>query len=204
MTTRTNTRTHSNMKRILLLLSVLAATIAGSSAQETILGSGDMINVKIAGVPANDIAQVSGTYTVSGAGTIRVPYLKKEIQAAGLTPSRLSKTIEAAYKAAEIYTAPAVNINLDTAVSGVVKVISVSGEVRQPGDVPFRAGITMLQAISNRGGFTDFAKYTKVRLIRGSSSTEHNLKNISSNPKLDVVLKPGDRIIVPQAGALFR
>ena len=184
----------------LLFLPLTAATLLAQGAEE-ILRPGDQINLKIASVPANDIASVSGLYTVSGEGKVRVPYIKEEIQAAGLRPSLLAKRIEAAYKTAEIYTAPRIIINVDGGTTPG-RFISVSGEVKTPGDVPYRSDLTLLSAISARAGFTDFASKKSVKLIRNGKTTTHNMTAISKNPKLDVPLRPGDKIIVTPRRAL--
>ena len=63
-------------------------------AQEVELRVGDRINLRLSGVPESDISSVSGTYTVSGEGTIRLPYLRGEIPAKGTKPSSLAKTME--------------------------------------------------------------------------------------------------------------
>jgi protein involved in polysaccharide export with SLBB domain len=184
----------------LLLAPLMASSLLAQGAEE-LLRPGDQINLKIASVPPNDISNVSSLYTVSGEGTLRVPYIKKEIQAAGFRPSVLAKKIEDAYKAAEIYTAPRVIINVDGGTTGG-RFVSISGEVKTPGDVSYRSGLTLLTAISARAGFTDFANKKSVKLIRSGRSTNHNMTAISRNPKLDVALRPGDKIIVIPRKAL--
>jgi protein involved in polysaccharide export with SLBB domain len=68
------------------------------------------------------------------------------------------------------------------------------------GPVVYRPGLTILDAIAEKGGFTDFANVKNVKLIRGNTITEHNLKNVT--PATNVTLQPEDRIIVKQAGPL--
>ena len=186
------------ISRLIATISSLALLTSLAFAQEELLRPGDQINLKIAGVPAPDIASVSGLYTVSGTGKIRLPHLEIDIQAAGLPPSRLAMAIESAYQTAEIYTKPTIIINVDGIAAA--RFVSISSEVKQPGDVPFRPDLTLLSAISGRGGFTDFADTRHVKLIRGNQTTVHDMRKISENPERDVKLRPGDRIIVPQRG----
>ena len=55
---------------------------------------------------------------------------------------------------------------------------------------------TLLEAIAAVGGKTDFADMGKVRLIRGMKSSDHDLRQVGRNPKVDVELKPGDKVIL--------
>ena len=80
--------------------------------------------------------------------------------------------------------------------------VSVAGEVKGTGDVPYRADLTLLAAVSARGGFTDYADTKRVKLIRGNKTTTHNLNAIGKDPRLDVKLRPGDKIIVSQRSAI--
>ncbi|MCB1099243.1 MAG: SLBB domain-containing protein [Verrucomicrobiae bacterium] len=107
----------------------------------------------------------------------------------------LAKKIEKLYTDSGIYTQPTVVIALDSSVP--TRFVTVAGEVQTPGDVAYRHDLTLLTAVSARGGFTDFAKVKKVQLIRGTEVTTHDLKQISITPESDIRLKPGDRIVVP-------
>ncbi|MDA0810897.1 MAG: SLBB domain-containing protein [Verrucomicrobia bacterium] len=178
--------------RVVLLLGAMAWS---AFADEVELRAGDIIQLRLLGVPDSDWDSVSGNYTIAGEGTLRLPYLKEEIVAVGLRPSVLAKDIEKLYEGARIYTAPTVVIALDSSVP--TRFVTVAGEVRTPGDVPYRHDLTLLAAVSARGGFTDFAKVKKVQLIRKDKVTSHDLKRIMTTPALDLRLRPGDRIIVP-------
>ena len=100
--------------------------------------------------------------------------------------------------AAGIYTRPRIVLTVD--VEAGARFVTVAGEVRTPGDVKFRHDLTMLTAISARGGFTDFASEKRVRLIRGSKVTTHDVRRFVREPKKDIKLRPGDRLVVPPAG----
>ena len=180
----------------LLVLGSLSAQV-----QEEVLRSGDQINLKISGVPQKDIVEISGLYTVAGDGSIRLTHIQSEIKAAGRRPSDLAKVIETAYRSAQIFTSPRININVDGGTTAL-RFVSVAGEVKGTGDVPYRPDLTLLAAVSARGGFTDYADVKNVKLIRGSKTTSHDMKAISRNPSLDVKLRPGDKIIVTQRSAL--
>ena len=184
----------SNYSRpILVLLAALIFFPVVASAQETTLKSGQSFVMRIAGVPADEVALVSQKYGISDAGTVRLPYLKAGLKAAGLKPSILAKKIEEAYRKAEIYTRPTIQVD----VSGIgqqERFVSVLGEVKAPRQVSYIPQITILDAIAQCSGFTDFAYTKEVKLTRRGKVTYHRLSG--SDPKQNVRLEPGDIVTV--------
>jgi polysaccharide biosynthesis/export protein len=82
------------------------------------------------------------------------------------------------------------------------KRIMVVGAVRNPGIIQYREGLTIVDAILNTGGFTEFAKQNDVLIVRKEGNA---MKNIEARMKdvikdgdimKDILLKPGDFIIV--------
>jgi protein involved in polysaccharide export with SLBB domain len=190
------------------VLALVVAFLSGagtSQAQngETPLRSADQLKITITGVPANDQQSMAlQTYIVSNEGTIRLQHLKGEMRAVGLTPTALARAVETAYKSSKIYTNPAINVSrLDSATS--VQMVSVSGNVRLGGSAVWRAGMRIVEAIAEKGGPDDFANMKKVRLVRGQKAQEMDLSNVSANPERNILLQPGDLIIVP-AGGFFK
>ena len=83
-------------------------------------------------------------------------------------------------------------------------IISVLGEVRQPGIIEYEDGLTALQAILRAGGFDRGAARSKVRIMRGEGEEQQNfranLENLmdKGDRSGDVILLPGDIVIVPE------
>jgi polysaccharide export outer membrane protein len=83
--------------------------------------------------------------------------------------------------------------------------VFVYGEVRTPGVVSFLGSkkITLLQAIAQAGGTTEWAKTTKVIIKRKDKKTGKeivipvNMRNILKNKQTDIYLEEGDVVIVP-------
>jgi len=83
--------------------------------------------------------------------------------------------------------------------------VFVYGEVKTPGVIPYLSSkrITLLQAIAQAGGTTEWAKRTKVTIKRKDKKTGKemkipvNLKNLISGKVADIVLEEGDVVIVP-------
>jgi protein involved in polysaccharide export with SLBB domain len=77
--------------------------------------------------------------------------------------------------------------------------VNVGGSVRNPSRVPFTEDMTLLTAISAAGGFNDFADQKRVRLLRGNDAKIYDVRQFRRDPSLDVKLRPGDRVEVPQS-----
>lgn len=176
-----------------LLLLMLCLGTMFSRAQEPRFAPGQTFSLRISGVPGEDLQQVSGSYTISSGGTIKLPYLNGEISANGLTPTELQRKIEAAYKTGEIYVHPTINIITNNAMTTEM-LVTVGGEVRQPGDVPYRPGINLYSAITKCGGPTEYADMKKVKLLRNRTEKIYDLRKVTNenNPEL----LAGDQIVV--------
>ena len=176
----------------LLLLGLTFGAIQ-AVADEVALRSGDQLSIRLAGVPAEEISQVSGAYTVDGAGNINLPYLGK-IHAAGLRQADVQNSIESAYKSKGIYASPIITVSVQ-----FDRLVDLEGDVRSPQRVRYTPDLTLLGAISAAGGFTEYADQTKVSILRNGSRTFINVKKVRQNTEVDPPLQPGDKISVPRS-----
>jgi polysaccharide export outer membrane protein len=130
-------------------------------------------------------------------GNISLPLIH-EIKAAGLTPLQLETAITERLKG--FYENP--NVSVIVMESNSFKVY-ISGEVMKPGVYKLREETTILQMIPMAGGFTDWAKQRKILIIRKENGKEkrftvdYKKAMKGDDPNSNVVLKPGDTIIVP-------
>ena len=191
MTTKMTSRLPVFFAAGFLLFFVSAGVLRASDAA---FRTGDTIELRIGGVPAEETQLITGTYTVDGEGFVNLPHVGK-VRAAGLGQAALQSAIEAAYRAGEIYTNPSITVTVPAA----LRFVNVSGDVRQPRRVEYTSDLTLLGAISACGGFTEYADQRKVRLIRGGGVQIVDIKAVRKDPALDVVLLPGDQIEVPQS-----
>jgi polysaccharide biosynthesis/export protein len=140
---------------------------------------------------------LSRTIPVRMDGNISLPLIH-EIKAAGLTPLQLEAAITERLKG--FYENPTVSVTVMETNSFKVY---VSGEVRTPGVYRLRSETTILQIIPMAGGFTDWAKQRKILVIRKENGKETRITvdykkaMKGDDPSSNVVLKPGDTIIVP-------
>ena len=176
----------------LLLLGLMFGAMH-ALADDVALRSGDQLSIRLAGVPSEEISQVSGAYTVDGAGNINLPYLGK-IHAAGLRQADVQNSIESAYKSKGIYASPIITVSVQ-----FDRLVDLEGDVRSPQRVRYTPDLTLLGAISAAGGFTEYADQTKVAILRDGSRTVVNVKKIRQNQEVDPPLQPGDNVSVPRS-----
>jgi polysaccharide export outer membrane protein len=117
-----------------------------------------------------------------------------EIQAAGLTAQQLSDKV--AEKLTVYFNHPEVNIQVLRINS---KKYYISGEVRKPGAYPLAAPKTIYEALIEAGGPAEFAKSSKIYILRGTERIPFNYKDVSKgkNLKQNILLENGDVIQVP-------
>lgn len=181
---------------ILFVSLLLISSDSLAQSGETALRPNDKVMISIGGIPVDEVQQISKAYAISDSGKINLLHIG-EITAAGLKPSVLQKRIEDAYKSAQIYTHPTVTVSMDSTIDTARYVYVVSG-CEKNGPVPYRQGLTLLQAVGSAGGPNPFGKTTKTQIIRNKTTAVHDLKKITKNPSLDVTLQPDDQIIIPE------
>lgn len=184
-----------------LLVVLFAGTVFTTSAQnrtekfgesEYRLGPEDVIEVSVWKEEA-----LSKTVVIRPDGKITLNLIG-EVVASKKTATELEKEIHGAF--AKFYTTnpPQVNVIVKEINSPKVSVI---GEVTKPGVYPIKQKTTLLGAIAQAGGLSEWAKKDKVVVIRDSKSGPEQFKlNLDSMLKgnNDVVfyVEPGDTVYV--------
>ena len=130
-------------------------------------------------------------------GKITLP-LVNDIQAAGFTPEQLRQRIEeAANKFVQDPTATVVVKQINS------RKLYITGMVGKPGPYALSSPTTILQALAMAGGLAEFAKKDKIVVMRteaGQTKTfKFNYKDVLNGKNLqqNILLKPGDTIVVP-------
>jgi len=157
-----------------------------------IIGPQDVLDISVWKEP-----EVSRVVPVRPDGKISLPLLN-DVQAAGLTPAALASQITESLK--KYVTNPQVTVIITTINSQRVYLL---GEVTLPGAFPMIPGMTVLQAVSSGGGFTQFARTKGIYVLRNENGKQvkypFNYKDVISGkkPEQDIALKAGDTIVVP-------
>jgi protein involved in polysaccharide export with SLBB domain len=123
-------------------------------------------------------------------GKISLLYIGS-VTAEGKTPSELQNEIRTNY-------VPRLYKELNVTVHGEQRYFYVDGEVRIPGQKEYPGTMSVVKAISVAGGFTEFAKHSKVQLTHNGKTQIINVDKAIKDPRYDVSVYPGDRINVPR------
>lgn len=162
-----------------------------------IIGPGDSIQVFVWRSP-----ELTVTVPVRPDGKISTP-LVEDLVAVGRTPSQLARDIEV--RLAEYVRTPQVNV-IVVAPANAFNQVKVIGQVNSPQSLAFRAGMTVLDAILQSGGLTEFAAGNRAILVRKDASGKEIREKLRLNDLIrkgkisaNVELKPGDVLIIPES-----
>lgn len=144
---------------------------------------------------------MSRTARISGNGTITFPL------AGNLKLSDLSVPDAEAFlaeKLSEFLVKPQVTVLIKEYGN---KQIYVLGEVKKPGSIqiPAERRLTVLEAITLAGGFTDLAAPDRTKVLRGAGSASQSIQvevnriTKQGDKSADIPLEPNDTVYVPQS-----
>lgn len=183
----------------------LASAQAGSGADEPaamavpddyIIGPGDTLQVFVWRNP-----ELTVTVPVRPDGKITTP-LVQDMVAVGKTPSKLADDIEAVL--AEYVRSPEVNV-IVTQPASAFSQVKVIGQVARPQAIPYRDGLTVLDAVLAVGGLGTFAAGNRAKVVRSENGKTREIKvklsALVNNGDLtqNIRLQPGDVVVVPES-----
>jgi polysaccharide export outer membrane protein len=145
--------------------------------------------------------ELSTTVTVRPDGYVSMP-LAPDIQVAGKTPGELAQELETALS--KLIREPVVSVMVSGFQGVFSEQIRIVGEAARPQAVPYRQNMTVLDAMIQVGGLTDFADGNGAVLVRGSEAGRQysiRLKDLLRRGDIsaNAAVLPGDIIIVPQS-----
>jgi polysaccharide export outer membrane protein len=155
------------------------------------IGPGDALSIHLWKEP-----NLSGSVKVRPDGFITLP-LVNEIQVAGMTTGELRKILAQKYK--EFVNDPFVTVRVEGIASSE---IFLMGQVNRPGAYPVTGNDTVVQLLTRAGGLTIFADRDDIKVVRreGEKVREYTVDYdaiLKGDLKQDILVRPGDRIIVP-------
>lgn len=175
-----------------------AATATAASADYQI-GAGDVLEVFVWKNP-----DLSTSVPVRPDGKITIP-LVQDTMAQGRTPTELAAVLQDSL--ARFVQAPVVTVVVkEFAAPSNASAIHIIGGAGVPKVVPYRAGMTALDAMIEAGGLDPYASGNRAQLIRtvnGRQTTSRlRLADLMKGAKMaaDVPLMPADIIRIPQRG----
>lgn len=141
--------------------------------------------------------EISRQVVVRPDGKISLPLLN-DVTAAGLTPMALEQDLTVRFR--KFLEDPQVTVIVNAINSQQVFIL---GEVNRMGRYPLSPNMTVLQALSMSGGFTQFANLGDIYILRKENGKQirmpFNYKDVvrGHHNAENIVLKPGDTIVVP-------
>ena len=152
-----------------------------------------------------DESKLSAKARVSEEGILSYPLIE-DIKVKGLTIQEVENILEERLRDGYLKD-PKVTVMLDIGLMQQhrEKEIFVIGEVKRPGAIQILGkNLSVLEVVTKAGGFTEFAAPNRTRVIRIEEGEEKtiivNLNKVKKgNRSLDIILKPGDVVVVPES-----
>jgi polysaccharide export outer membrane protein len=149
-------------------------------------------------------AELGAHVQVRPDGRITTPLIS-DMVAAGKTPAQLQDDIRQALAA--YIQDPLVSVMVDRPQGTFSQQIRIVGATARPAALPYRANMTLLDAMIAVGGLSEFAAGDRARLVRTDRATGHQQQydlRIASllrrgDVRANVRLEPGDVIIIPES-----
>ena len=137
-------------------------------------------------------------------GRITTPLIA-DLPATGRTPAQLADDIK--QRLSQYVTDPNVSVIVDTSSGTYSQQVRVVGATEKPASLPYRANMTLLDAMISVGGLSQYAAGDRARLVRYDKATgkqqEFQLKIgrllKQGDTSANVALEPGDVIIIPES-----
>lgn len=160
------------------------------------IGPGDSLNIFVWRNP-----ELTVTVPVRPDGRVSIP-LVEDVVAINKTPTELAREYE--QRLGKYIREPLVTVIVTNFVGPFPEQVRIVGEAAQPRSLPYRADMTVLDAMIAVGGLTRYAAGNDSVIVRNVSGTQTTYAvhlrdllrdgDISSN----VALQPGDILIIPQ------
>jgi polysaccharide export outer membrane protein len=166
-----------------------------AQARESLIGPLDTISVDVFNVP-----DLSREVQVDSGGSISLPLIGT-VDARGKTSVELARAIETALRANYVRN-PEVTVNVKSSIS---QVVTVDGQVGDPGLYPVTNQMTLGRAIASAKGVSEFAKLDDVVILRTVNGQRmaglYNLTAIRRGLYADPAVYPNDVILVGDSPA---
>lgn len=169
-----------------------AAAQGASDSSHYLVGANDVLNIFVW-----KEADLTQDVTVMADGRITFPMIG-EVMAKGQTVIELKNAITEKLK--NFISNPEVTVIVRESRSRMIYTI---GQVSNPGPYQMRPDMTVLQALSTAGGFTEWADKKSIMIVRREKEKEtmfrFNYQDFISGKDLkqNIVLEPNDTIVVP-------
>lgn len=189
----------NSLYHILLAFLLVLGTACAQNAAEPRAVKGSNVTINFKNIPAEDVSNVSGQYPVNrGDGTISLPYLSGRVMVAGKTSREVEQLVRSLYINQKIYADPIVQasvMKIDDDVSA--RFVQVTGYVAGKKNLPYREGMTLIQALIDCGDVTDYGSRW-IQITRGNVTRTYDYFSAKDRA---IKLLPNDVVFVPKRPA---
>jgi protein involved in polysaccharide export with SLBB domain len=172
---------------------VQVTEIPPPATDDTTLGPGDVFSVRVYGEDA-----MSGSHQVAPDGTINFPLLGT-VEVEGLEPPEVANELQTLLRERDLLKNPHVSVYVEQYAS---KRVSVMGAVANPGTFPLEPGMTVVEAITRAGGFSNLADQDGTIVTRrlGDETVRYRVPvaRVTKGQAQDIEVAAGDIIYVPE------
>ena len=213
-----NIRPHLQMLRLLVVGALVGLSLSGCSetigrqlpaanfvaaqegpGEDYVIGPLDELTIFVWRNP-----ELGAKVQVRPDGRITTPLIT-DMPAVGKTPSMLAQDIQ--LQLSQYIQDPLVSVIVNRFAGTFSEQIRVVGATGRPASIPYRANMTILDAMIAVGGMNEFAAGNRARLVRFDKATgrqkEYSLRLGDlfkhGDSKANVQLMPGDVIIIPES-----
>lgn len=152
-----------------------------------VLKRGDKLVISLRGIPNPEEIQ----NVIDDNGNVTLPLIGS-VRFEGKTQAEAERAVERAYVEGGYYR------KIDAIVVAQDDEYFVQGEVQRPGRYPLSGELTLLQAVSAAGGYTDYANPKRIRIRRGGDARRFNARRIERRRETDPLIRRGDIVVVPR------
>ncbi len=175
-------------------------TLEEGPGEDYIIGPLDQLTIHVWRNPELGAEEIQ----VRPDGRITIP-LVKDLPAVGKTPSMLEEDIRR--QLSEYIEDPLVSVMVNEFAGTFSQQVRIVGATEEPASLPYRANMTVLDAMIAVGGLSEFAAGNRAKLIRFDkelgSQREYALRLTDllkrGDSDANVLLQPGDVIIIPES-----
>lgn len=179
----------------------------------SVIALGDVVSVAIyetdtplfrpalaAGTLATSPVTALPPQVIDATGEISVPFVGR-VKSLGRLPSEVEQEIKNGLR---LKTAdPQVVVTVSDRKGG--DLVSVTGDVRQPSQISVTiAGTRLVDAIARAGGTPSAPLDTMVTVTRGGASRSDPLQEVYDTPSKNILLQPGDTVVLRKRALSFR
>ena len=150
-----------------------------------VLTRGQRLQINLLGIPS----PIEINDEIDDRGRVNLVYVGP-VELEGLTTSQAEELIEQTYINAKVFR------EVTAIVIAQLDDYFVDGEVKQPGKYQMAADLTLLMAISSAGGYTEWAKPSRIKILRGEQVLWFNGKRIAQGKEEDPRILDDDIIHV--------